>query len=108
MNNGSWDGSKWLCGDFGNLELAPIGTWADDYRPTKIRVTFSGGGEIILYVQDNSGPPNALFDDSTYTSEQEQACTSGWQGWSGSQYDITKMILNSFTGRNCTNIEFLE
>jgi len=56
---GSWSGSDWDSGDylgsFEVLSLSVIGTWADSYRPTKFRITFTGATDIAFGLVDIDG-----------------------------------------------------
>jgi len=98
-NNGTWDGTKWLLGSDLNIELVPIGTWANGYRPTKMRVTFEGGGTVNMCIPDGV-PYQFIVENSSYSSAGEETCAF-------SSYDISKYV-HTGAGANITNIEFEE
>jgi hypothetical protein len=50
-NSGTWDGVKWSSGS-GYFDLDAIGTWATGFRPTNMRVSFTGGSTISYTLYD--------------------------------------------------------
>ena len=50
-NSGTWDGAKWTNGG-GYFDLDPIGTWATGFRPTNIRISFTGGSACSYDLND--------------------------------------------------------
>jgi hypothetical protein len=104
-NYGSWNGSAWLTEDDGleKLDLDdPIGGWPDGFKPTQVRVTFTGGGFSRLGILCLGNylvhvPYGDLVSGEIYDLV-----------WQAHYSDITKMIIyddddNPIT---VTNIEF--
>ena len=100
---GSWDGEKWVAELDTNLApgwyylcIVPASgtSWADDFRPTKIRTTISGGvaGEVNVYevYSDNDGPGSpTIVDVSGYTSLDEE--TMSWTAGA----DVAMLLITS-------------
>jgi len=100
---GSWDGEKWVAELDTNLApgwyylcLVPASgtSWADGFRPTKIRTTISGGvaGQINLYEvysETDSGGSPTIVDVSDYTSLDEETMS-----WTAGQ-DVAMFLMTS-------------
>jgi len=99
---GSWSGTKWEPDMLGGLTLNRTGTWTEDYRPTKIRVTFEGGGAVIMKLEDNQTPEHEIAANASYSSTGEENLT--FDG-TGTEYDIMSYTQLG-AGANVTNIEF--
>jgi hypothetical protein len=98
-STGSWDGSKWV-GNPTSLTLSPIGTWTDNYRPTKIRLA-TNVGDLIFQLEDTDS--NTIADAFFYVS-----LTPVIIDWSNNlDIDVFNFVIDSGT-LNITNIEFLE
>jgi len=94
----SWTGSSWT-GGFG-LQITDIGTWTEGYRPTKMRVTFTGG-PTNMTLKDVPGSLDNIAHDAAYVSGQEIDLDFSGLG----DINEMRMGLGSVT---VTNIEFLE
>jgi len=99
--NQEWDSDP---GTWDYIHLQVKRTWADGYRPTKIRVTHNGGS-VSMYSQDYDGPPNAPFEDTALTSGEE--VNANFAG-SGSTYDLYRLQFDGTGNWSITNIEFYE
>ena len=98
---GAWDGTKWVDTGPSNIVLAAIGTWANGYRPTKVRITYTSSEDepMIFLVEALSttiggggGPPIPAVGDITFVGENIASLN---------------MVI-PFGVINVTNIEFLE
>jgi len=106
---GSWDAGnqEWDSDDGGGafgvsaVELLPLGGWEVGYRPSKIRITFTGIANLDLYFRDTAFQ-YLVTEGQTITSGQELDIT-----FSGN--DIRSLLVWSFTENpfSVTNIEFL-
>ena len=98
-STGSWDGSKWV-GNPTSLTLSPIGTWADSYRPTKMRLV-TNVGNLIFQVDDTDS--NAIADAFFYVSLTPVTIDFS------NNFDIDTFsgVIDSGT-LNISSIEFLE
>ena len=92
---GSWSGTYWE-DDFGLLDLTPLGTWTDSYRPTKMRIACSAGLNVELY----DTAPALVGSASPYTPNAEINLSLG-------SYDISELSITGPPGFTVTNIEFL-
>jgi hypothetical protein len=98
-NGATWDGTKWNSSS-GSIELAPAGTWADGYKPYKIRVTFAGEAEAWLEMRNTQGSGELLAGLNLVSSGDEVLITN----YNG--YDISDLYI--FLNGSVSNIEFLE
>lgn len=110
---GSWDSgnSEWDSVNFNSIFevvlIIELGTWVDSYRPTKVRVTFTGATNACLGLQDKNGDPIAeegeLAVSYTYQSLEEIDIIFG-------SYDIEVLLIAAANGDtfSITNIEFYE
>lgn len=68
----TWDGSKWIISGGPPEEVfIRLGTWTSGYRPTKIKLTITGGSPSYLSVRDYTGGTAVLGEDSSYYSDKE-------------------------------------
>jgi len=103
----SWTGSEWSLanGDGGEGYIIVKGSWADGYRPTKIRVTYTyfvwASGDDDIYVRNSSSFWGTIGSDSSYSSmkELELSNTSG---------DIYTLRFGYPSDVDITNIEFFQ
>lgn len=104
---GMWSAGTWESLD-GYLELIELGTWVEGYRPTKIRITYTGDPNTALYLRDSNNAIIAQEGNTftfTYQSLEEENITFG-------NYDIRKIEMYNDWGDdpdvyiNVTNIEF--
>lgn len=97
----------YVSGSDGYLDIA--GSWADGYRPTKIRLTgthdVAGTWSVELHDQSDNTIATVVFPESG--SEQTVEADITWQG-SGSSFDIKELYLASATDGQIANIEFYE
>jgi len=63
----TWNGSVWTESGPG-LALQEAGTWNVDFRPTKLKVTYSGGGPATITLYYGGAPGDS---DTNYTSGDE-------------------------------------
>jgi len=60
----AWNGTAWQVdkgGSAGNCKLLAIGTWADDYRPSKVRITYTAVFTLYyLRLEDTDGDKSIL------------------------------------------------
>ena len=102
---GTWDTDHWDSELFGSdywVLLGDIGTWASAYRPTKIRVTFTGQTTLVLTLADGLGGETDLVSDEAATSGEEFEITWG-------EGDIATLNFQTDAGNFViTNIEFYE
>ena len=95
---GVWTGSAWSDSGVLFIPLTELGTWVEVYRPTKIRVTFTGGGTRDILLKDTEN--NFIAHETTASSEQEIDIT--FEG-----YDIEALQIQDTVGNfTVTNIEF--
>ena len=52
---GYWSTDHWQTGQPGQILLITNGAWASGFRPTKVKITFTGITFLDLYVKDFSG-----------------------------------------------------
>ena len=112
---GSWDGEKWVAELDTNLApgwyylcLVPASgtSWADGFRPTKIRTTISGGvaGQINLYeiysTTDSQGNPT-IVDVSDYASLDEETMS-----WTAGEDVAMFLMTSNGNAFSVTNNEF--
>jgi hypothetical protein len=67
----SYVGSEWVGN--GNFELQKIGGWTVTYRPTKIRLTFTGPAVLSYMMVLDAGDTELNLVDTNITSLQEVA-----------------------------------
>jgi len=99
----SWTGSVWAFADpeeEAECELTPIGNWAYRYRPTKIKLTLSGGGDPYIAVVDKK---TWILDEGFISSGAHLPLTFHGR-------DIERLQLQNLSDPNMTvtNIEFYE
>lgn len=104
---GSWNVDHWdaryepLSDYFVNLE--PLSGWETDYRPTKIRVTYTGGQTQRLILRDNNN--NYLINTGFNGYSSGTEITIPWDSYDIQYIEIYNTDSNDF---DITNIEFLE
>lgn len=110
---GTWNGSEWVSEEQPDgppagtwyVALTPSGTWADGYRPTHIRTTFSGISEMTTYevygTNDTQGHPTIVAGWSHVGSQVEIPLDFSAGG------DIGQILFNDTDPYSITNIEFL-
>ena len=101
---GTWDGSEWdsELDEFELIILQELGSWASEYRPTKIRITFTDVASVALEIVDTDG--NTIGSDATYSSGQELDID-----FDEYALDLDYIqIVDSTTSFSITNIEFDE
>lgn len=104
---GSWSSNTWIPSVFGGntyiLNIGVIGSWATSYRPTKMRITFTGSitcnYNCRISDTDNGGIWDA--DSDPISSGQELTLTFG-------SYDIYSLSLSSSSNFTVTDIGFYE
>lgn len=92
-----WDGTKWDIGIWNGTALQELGTWVESYRPTHIRITYTGALQYKLIDAGNSD----IVTKSAYTSGQEVEISWG-------SNDIKRIKFYFDAGDSITNIEFYE
>jgi len=103
---GVWDAleNRWEAEPYQNfygIALLALPTWVEDYRPEKVKITFTGVATLQCIMYDTEGFPWFLIGDDAITSGKE--LTINWQG-----YDIYTLTVKSY-GESVfyvTNIEF--
>ena len=108
-NDDNWDGdahttwdageSRWDIDGDGVGTLVVDGEWFTDYRPTKMRVTFSGPGSQEVYLYDSED--NLIASDESYSSADEVSITFG-------VLDIGTLVIQYLNLQYISNIEFYE
>lgn len=98
-NGATWDGTKWNSAD-GSIELTPAGTWADGYKPYKIKVTFAGEAEAWIEMYNTQGSGD-LLDDLNLVSSGDEVIITNYNN-----HDIQDLYI--YVNGNVSNIEFLE
>lgn len=94
-SEGSWSGGGWVGGQYGAIIINVSGSWAQNYRPTMIRITYTG----TLY----SG---YLYDtDSSLLCETVGSDPAGNYLFQFGNYDIGQLQFQG-DGLTITNIEF--
>jgi len=97
----SWTGTAWSSSGFEiYLDVAVSDDWYEGYRPTKIRVTYTGGPVAMSLVDENL---NDIAEDASYVSGTELDITFD-QVLDG---DISKLRDMCCGSMEVTNIEFL-
>lgn len=105
---GTWTGSAWDAGFsvIWGVVLIDTGTWADSYRPSKIRVTFSGADTALTVVfYDATQAVIIATEISTYSTGKELDID-----WVPAEpLDGFKLLFQGAEGSfQLDNIEFLE
>lgn len=87
----SWDGTKFAFAPVGapGATFTPGGTWATNYRPTKMRITCSGLSEaenntFMVFLNDTN--TDSIATEMSYTSPNEMNITFG-------DYDIGELYV---------------
>lgn len=106
---GTWNVDKWDSesatyyepDDTQSVSIDVAGTWHEDYRPTKVRVTYTGSDTLDIFVGDADRTSNALVGPGSYTSGEEINIT-----WA--DYDIAFLSVMNFLDNpfSITNIEW--
>lgn len=90
------------------LQLSELGTWVENYRPSKIRVTFTGATNVSLVIADINGDIIAEvgnIGNYIYTSGTEVELDFVTYG---EDINFLGMIAANGNIFSITNIEFLE
>jgi len=106
---GTWDGSKWISGFAGGhygFNQDAQGAWYVGYRPTKMKITFSGVPAVSLCVFDANNDIMALYDTCNYTSEAE--ITLSWGAHDLAKFTASTDGCGTENEWYITNIEFSE
>jgi hypothetical protein len=100
---GTWDGSKYITTNDA-LQLVTVGSWAADYKPYKIRMTFTGASSIYVEMYNTDGTNNLFDDREQFTSGEEKVINNY------NNLDIWRLWIFNWDSGNfdVTNIEFLE
>ena len=96
-----WNGDSWTIGNQSgyNYFLSAIGNWATGYRPTKVRVTFTGADTAALFI---GGTTKTICSNSPYASgEEAELDFSG-----GEDINALYLHISGYTDLTITNIEF--
>ena len=101
---GTWDGEKWnstFTGSYYMIDLAPLGNWHEDYRPTTVRVTATDGIALVVWDADDQYDRDILNSaGNPFVSGQDY--TFVW-----ASYDIGSLWMINLGGSfSITNIEF--
>jgi len=101
---GAWNVDKWDSQYDGVYDeelviLDVLGTWYEDYRPTKMKITYTGGDTLVISAQDSSAP---IMTPGPYASGAEIDLT--WDGDDLAFISIVSTLPSSFS---VTNIEWL-
>jgi hypothetical protein len=64
---GYWNTDHWQSSGPGMLYINPLGSWADAYRPTKVKITLVGSASYFK-ITDTAGN---YFQDNSYSNEKE-------------------------------------
>jgi hypothetical protein len=104
-NAAVWTGSSWTAGSWGSIDLQIKSgqTWNSNYKPNKMKITFTGPSTVDLYLYSNKS--RALIGNNTgmsITSGQEVVIP-----WNYPDANIIELYLDSAT-ITVTNIQFLE
>jgi len=91
----SWSGSSWDSA-FGLTGLSELGAWNVGYRPTKMRITYTGTFTQIQLVDTNF---DTIANDVAPASGQEIDITFG-------SFDIKDLNIFASGAWSITNIEF--
>jgi hypothetical protein len=102
-NGATWDGLKYIS-VAGAVELAPVGTWFDDERPIKIRVTFSGDANNKAWIeaQNTDGFGDLFGNQAVEISSLDELYIDNY-----GNFDLAALDIFLDTGATVTNIEFL-
>jgi len=107
--NAVWTGSAWTAGTSGDLFLSVKtgSTWANGYRPSKMRITFTGTINTLfwLYLTTQIGSHAFIGDISGITITSGQVIDLPW--YYPESVTFKEMFFNN-TSIVVTNIEFLE
>ncbi len=49
--NSEWDGTLWSAQNRYSVQITSIGTWTDLYRPTHVRITYTGSPIMSVQIQ---------------------------------------------------------
>lgn len=107
FTNWAWDGTKWVANPATWFPvLTVIGTWADAYRPTKVRIAFTGSPD---YMRVADGANFAHYVNDSYASgiEVDLDWTDQGAHVMTDIYGLTVGFIASAI-RTITNIEFYE
>ena len=68
-NGSAWESYEWGGGGWYHVNLTAIGIWADGYRPTQMRVTWTGNADLnFISLQDTTGSTIAFVGTPNPTS----------------------------------------
>ncbi len=103
--NQEWDSE--LVGSQQRVRLWDIGTWGESYRPTKLRVTWVGGGTKDIFLHDEDG--NAINPDAADSLALSSGHEINLNTWT--DYDIWGLAIQAIgddmgVAFSVTNIEF--
>ena len=101
---GTWDTDHWDSADvtvWHILQVVVSGTWRDSYRPTKMRITYTGEPIVSITLTDSDSQPIGEYGGAGYISGTEIDLTFG-------SYDIVGLtcLTDSRAAFVVTNIEF--
>jgi hypothetical protein len=104
FENGTWDTDHWEPNvGSGGLSIRPINGWEVDFRPSKIRVTYTGTLIAALKLWAGSTDQYYLMEQLPYTSLDEVIID-----FETYDFDITRLSAGISSGYyEITNIEFL-
>ena len=101
-NSATWDGVKYIAGG-GSVDLTPVGTWFDDNRPIKVRVTFEGDGDNLAWIEmRNTEGSGELLAGRNQVNSGDEVYINNY-----GNYDLDDFYIFIDTGAFVTNIEFL-
>jgi len=105
-NVGSWDdpNQEWdsETAVIEYLGISEIGTWVENFRPTRFRLSFTGATGLAIGLLDANGDPIVQLGEAgiyPVASEEEIEIPFG-------DYDIASFLLVSDSAFSVTNIEF--
>jgi hypothetical protein len=112
---GTWDGSEWDSVSFANFEvvqLVPLGTWNDGYRPTKMRIEWTPDIPISMFLYYGIFPDNDILTTNISGSYYGDVSPSG-QGifnipewFEPDDMETLSLSNNKSTPFSLTNVEF--
>ena len=90
-----WDGAKWDIGVWNGTALQELGTWVESYRPTHIKINYTGALQYKLI----DSADDDIVTQATYTSGQAVEIT-----WGANAIKRIKFYFDA--NDTITNIEF--
>jgi hypothetical protein len=113
---GTWNGSEWDSVSFANFEvvqLVPLGTWNDGYRPTKMRIEWTPDIPISMFLYYGIFPDNDILTTNISGSYYGDVSPSG-QGifnipewFEPDDMETLSLSNNQSNPFSLTNVEFL-